>query len=508
MSDTTLETPHSLGPEGKDSSPPEHPSAGAGALLRRYAWWLVGLAVVLAAAIALRWANTRPGYDPYGWLNWGYHTWRGTLDLGGAPSWKPFTYVFTVVYALFGHWSLYLWMLTAVSISFSGSVFGGRIAYRMTAREGGGGRGRLAAWGAALFAGAAVLGIQDYFHYLMSSQSDSMLVAVCLAAIDMYLSGRLRWAFWLAVLAGLGRPEVWPFTFVYGIYLLRKHPNMRKDVVGGAVATLFLWFGVPTITNHRPNIAGQLALKSPRECTTGKIQCTISRFGALDYVAIQLAALLALGLALLRRNWTVVTLAGMAAGWVVVEIAFALHGFPGVPRYLFEAAGLTAVLAGICFGWLLLDAKRYWRVLPAWAGIPVAAVLLVVMIPKGIANARAEHHDIYHERARTVEINKLGSLITALGGPKKVQACGWPVLNVEYVSVMGWYLHRNTGVIGYRPKIELAKKRPDVYFTPLPNGWKVVTNHVPAGSPCAKSMNGLYVPTARHPEGVFVPKAS
>ena len=75
-----------------------------------------------------------------------------------------------------------------------------------------------------------------------------------------------------------------------------------------------------------------------------------------------------LGLALLRRNWTVVTLAGMAAGWVVVEIAFVLHGFPGVPRYLFEPAGLTAVLAGICFGWLLLDAKRYWRVLPSWAG--------------------------------------------------------------------------------------------------------------------------------------------
>ena len=110
--------------------------------------------------------------------------------------------------------------------------------------------------------------------------------------------------------------------------------------------------------------AGQLALRSPRECTTGKISCTISRFDALNYIAIELAALLVLGLALLRRNWTVVTLAGMAAGWVVVEIAFALHGFPGVPRYLFEAAGLTAVLAGLCFGWLLLDAKRYWHALP------------------------------------------------------------------------------------------------------------------------------------------------
>jgi hypothetical protein len=70
---------------------------------------------------------------------------------------------------------------------------------------------------------------------------------------------------------------------------------------------------------------------------------------------------------------------------------------------------------------------------------------------------------------------------------------------------MGWYLHRNTGVIGYRPKIELAKNRPDLYFVPLPNGWSVTPHHQPAGSAC-NSMKGLYVPTARHPEGVFVPK--
>ena len=502
MSDTTLETPHTFPPEGNRSSPPAGSGPRDRAFLSRYAWWLVGLGVVLAAAIVLRWADTRPGYDPYGWLNWGYHTLRGTLDLGGAPSWKPFTFIFTVVYALFGHWALYLWMLTAVSISFSGAVFGGRIAYRLTASEGG---PWWAAWAAGIFGGAAVLGIQDYFHYLMSAQSDSMLVSVCLAAIDQYLCGRLRWAFWLGVLGGLGRPEVWPFVGVYGIWLMVKRPEMRKMVVAGGVVTLFLWFGVPTITNGRPNIAGQLALRSPRECATGKITCTIGRFTALDYVALELAALLVAGLALLRRNWTVVALAGMAVGWVVIEIAFVLHGFPGVPRYLFEPAGLTAVLAGVCFGWLLLDAKRYWRALPRWAGIPVAAALLVVMVPQGIHQARAEHKDINHERARTKEINKLGALIAALGGPARVQACGWPVLNVEYVSVMGWYLHRNTGVIGYRPKIELAKKRPDLYFTPLPNGWTVTPNHQPAGSSCNR-MKGLYVPTARHPEGVFVPK--
>src|SRR5436305_81138 len=76
--------------------------------------------------------DTRPGYDPYGWLDWGYQTLRGSLDLGGAPSWKPYTYLFNVPYAIFGHWALYLWMLTAVSVSLGGAVFGGRVAYRLT----------------------------------------------------------------------------------------------------------------------------------------------------------------------------------------------------------------------------------------------------------------------------------------------------------------------------------------------------------------------------------------
>ena len=49
-----------------------------------------------------------------------------------------------------------------------------------------------------------------------------------------------------------------------------------------------------------------------------------------------------------------------------------------------------------------------------------------------------------------------------------------PVVNVEYVSIMAWYTHRNTGVIGYRPLIELHKRKyPIVLFTRFPNGWAV-----------------------------------
>lgn len=508
MSDTTLETPHVLSPQDNGPSRASG-SGGSRSFIARHVWWFVALGVVILSAVLIRITGTRPGYDPYGWLDWGYQTLRGSLNLGGAPSWKPFTYLFNVPYASFGHYALWLWMLTAVSVALGGAVFAGRIAYRLTAAEPGGhARHRYAAIAAAVFAGAAVLGIQDYFHYILSVQSDPMLVTACLAAIDCHLNGRHRWAWWLLALASLGRPEVWPFAGLYAIWAWRKLPSMRWMLYVGVIASAFLWFGIPTITNHRPNIAGQLALKSPRKCTSNKLVCTADRFVALDYLPILLAALVCVGLALLRRNRVVLVLAASVLLWVVVEIAFALHGFPGVPRYLFEPAALTAVLAGVAVGWLLLDASQIHRALPSWAGVPLVVVLVGTLIPGAISQIRIEHKDVFHERLRTKEINRLAATINLLGGYKHVLACGRPVINVEYVSIMAWYTNRNTGTIGYRPTIELHKRKyPIVRFTPLRNGWAVQPYRSPARlqGPCAK-LKALYVPTARHPNGVLVPK--
>ncbi len=44
-----------------------------------------------------------------------------------------------------------------------------------------------------------------------------------------------------------------------------------------------------------------------------------------------------------------------AVVWVLVEIAFVLHGWPGVPRYLFEPVAIACVLAGIAVGRVILD---------------------------------------------------------------------------------------------------------------------------------------------------------
>jgi hypothetical protein len=503
VSDTTLETPEVLSAE--DSKSTRAPgSPGARSFVTRHVWWFVALGIIVLSAAIIRITNTRPGYDPYGWLDWGYQTLRGSLNLGGAPSWKPFTYLFTVPYSIFGHYALWLWILTAVSMSIGASVFAGRIAYKLTNADA---EHRYAAWIAAVFAGASVLGIQDYFHYIFSVQSDPMLVTVCLAAIDCHLNGRHRWAWALAALASLGRPEVWPFAGLYAIWTFRKFPSMRWMLYSGVLINAFLWFGVPEITNGRPNIAGQLALRSPRELHQNKVVGTFDRYAALDFLPLEIAALILTGLAILRRNRVVLTLAGMVVAWVVIEIGFALHGFPGVPRYLFEPASLTAVLAGILVGWMLLDVSWIHSSIPRWAGIAVAAVLVVSMVPDAINEVRKEHKDIFHERMRTTEINKLSAAIQALGGSSAIRRCGEPVVNVEYVSILAWYVHLNTGYIGHRPAFELRQKYPIVMFTPFPNGWGIKPYRAkPAlASTCAK-LNSIYVPTAFHPHGVLVPK--
>ena len=91
----------------------------------------VGLLVV--SLLLVLWAKTRPGFDPYGWLVWGRQTVAGNLNTNAAPSWKPLPYLFTAPYALFGHYQLWLWLVTAVAVSLAGAVFAGRIAYRLTA---------------------------------------------------------------------------------------------------------------------------------------------------------------------------------------------------------------------------------------------------------------------------------------------------------------------------------------------------------------------------------------
>jgi hypothetical protein len=501
-------------PEAPPMGAPAEPVAEPGAA-RRYAlslpWVLVGFGLVVVSLLLLLWARTRPGYDPYGWLVWGDQTLHLTLDLGGAPSWKPLPYVFTIPYALAGHDQMWLWMVTATVVSLAGCIFAGRIAYRLT----GGGSAELqgaepirryAPIIAAIFAGLAVLALEDYMHYILSAQSDPMIVTFCLAGIDMYLSGHYRWAFVFGVLGSLGRPEVWPFLGVYSVWAWIKVPAMRWMICGGIALIAFMWFGIPWITNGRPDIAGELALRSPRELHQGKIVGTIGRLHELQYLPIWVAAAITVAIAAWRRNWIVLGLAGGVLVWLLIEIAFAFHGFPALPRYMFEAGAMVGVLAAVGVGWLLVGLPQLNPRLPSWSGAAVVGVLAISLVPGAVARLRAERTDLRHERGRTNEIGLLATTIDALGGYHHVRSCGEPVTVVEYASALAWYTHLDVGFVGYIPQLEMRRRYPIVLMLPVsPGGWAVLPWHTRRRqrAQCA-DLHARYVLTTTHPSGVLI----
>jgi hypothetical protein len=190
-------------------------------LVYRWRWPLGAVGLLVVATLVMLWARTRPGYDPYGWLVWGRLTLHWKLDTNGAPSWKPLPYLFTVPYAVFGKHALQLWMITAFAISLSGVVFAWRVAFWLVKAPP---ERRYAAYAAGLFAAVSLLAIYSYLHSVLSAESDTMIVALCLAAVDCIICRRYRWAFWAWWLAALGRPEVWAPMGLYVIWAWRSVP--------------------------------------------------------------------------------------------------------------------------------------------------------------------------------------------------------------------------------------------------------------------------------------------
>jgi hypothetical protein len=503
MSDQTLEAPAPIQlPASARRGARDRSQGSLIGLARSYpwVWWAAGL--LLFSLVVVLWARARPGYDPYGWLVWGKLSLRGALDTNGAPSWKPLPFLFTVPFALFGRYQLWLWMVTSVAISLCGPIFAWRIAFRVTAADP---ARRYAAYVAGLFAALCVLGMQDpllpanYLHYILSAESDTMIVALILAAIDCHLAGRHRWAFWMWWLASLGRPEVWPFWVLAGLWLWRTQPTFRRWLVFSVLFLLFMWFGIPGLTSKSVFTAGNIAQNSARECHSNKVTCTVSRFHQLHATTVWITAALAVALGAWRRDRLILVLAAGAVAWVVIEIALALKGFPAVPRYMFESGAVVSILAGVFVGRVillfpglltgLLSRLRAIQIRPrlathlgAWG--TVLAVLVIVGSLLGAAHRqyRLERADLAHERARTVLIGRMSGVVKRLGA-SRILACGQPNIPIEYQSIFAWYTNVKIGALYVSQTYLRLHPHPLVNMYPISGpGWKVFPSHVSSSS--------------------------
>ncbi|MGO9955318.1 MAG: hypothetical protein ACLP50_04970 [Solirubrobacteraceae bacterium] len=451
-------------------------------------WLPVGLAVVGVAVVIVLVTGMRPGYDAFGWLVWGRQALHWNLNTDGAPSWKPLTILFTLPYALAGRTQMSLWTVTAVAGALLGPVFAGRVAYRLTGPATG--RRRAAPGVAAALAAFGVLGIGGYAHQILIADSDPIVVALCLGAIDCHLRDRPRPAFALLVLASLGRPEAWPFALVYGAWLWRSASSSRVLVVLGVALIPALWFSVPAATSRSWFESGELALRTinPDNVIHGsKIIGVLDRFGSLYEVPMQIAVAGAIALAVAVRDRRMLALAGAAAIWLALEVALALRGWSAAARYMFEPAAVLVVLVGAAVGRALAFAPAHPRApvgrAPAFASVlrraagwigPLAVLgLVAALVPVVGARVRTTHAAIQQARGAGRQVDRLQAVVGADGGAARIRACGQPITFVGNQSAVAWAVGLNVGDVGFTPGRSIAGGEPVVLFRPRGHGWQV-----------------------------------
>ena len=189
------------------------------------------LACLGLAALSLL-GPSEPTYDPWAWIIWGRQITELDLSTTSGPSWKPLPILFTTPFALFGDDAApNLWLL----ISRAGGLLAIAMAYRLGSRLGGRAAG--------VIAGGSLLLADEFVRNFARGNSEGLLVAVCLWAIERHLDGRRTDAFLLGFAAALLRPEVWPFFGLYGLWLrVDRAAPARRSCSASSRSTPFLWF--------------------------------------------------------------------------------------------------------------------------------------------------------------------------------------------------------------------------------------------------------------------------
>jgi hypothetical protein len=213
---------------------------------------------------------------------------------------------------------------------------------------------------------------------------------------------------------------------------------------------------------------------------------TVDRFLDLHETPLEAAALVSLAWAAVRRDKTLLVLGAGGAVWVVVEIAFSLHGWPGLGRYMFGAAGVMVVVAAVLVGRLVADLGELAALMrgprlgmaSAWVGALLVAALAGSLVPAAVSRARLERRDLHAQRLRTKEINGLSGAVSRLGGTGRLAPCGEALTRLEYQTILAWTLHRNVAAIGFKYAQAINHGNPIVLFTPLGHaGWLVQAVH-------------------------------
>jgi hypothetical protein len=346
----------------------------------------------------------------------------------------------TTPFALFGSLAPDLWLFVARAGAIAGVVMAFRVARRL---------GGVPAGAAA----AAAYAIAPWtLRNAALGNSEGLLVALALAAVDRHLAGRPKQAFLLGLGAALLRPEAWPFLGVYGLWLLWREPGVRRVVIAGFVALPLLWL-LPELWGSGDLLRAAHRAHTPRANSAAfaddPIVEVVRQFGTMLTPALwvglgALAAGLLLRIGSSRRDRRIaIALAVGAAVWVAEVAVMTNDGFSGNARYLIMPAAIVCVLAGVGIGWMVRALPR--RV----AGGALAVAILAIVAAAGFAAPSVNRLDavrasVYYQARLS---DGLRDAVAQAGGRDRLLACGTPYTGAFQVPAVAWLLHQHTTVV-------------------------------------------------------------
>ena len=390
---------------------------------------LLLLACLALAALSLLTVSA-PTYDPWAWIIWGREITQWDLVTTNGPSWKPLPVLFTTPFALAGDdGAPALWLL----IARASGLLAFAMAYRLGARLAG-------PWAGVIAAVALVLSDEFIFNFARGN-SEGMLVALVLWAVERHLDGRFDHAFLIGFAAALLRPEVWPFWGLYGLWLLVRDRNARTAalVFGSGAAAIVLWF-LPEYLGSGDWLRAASRARDPNPDSPAFADSpfveVFVRSAAILSVPVYVGAAIAVVVALRRRDRVTLALAAMATILMVAVALMTEAGFAGNLRYVALPAAFLCVLAGA--GWVaVVKAVR-----PRWAAAAVALALAAASVPFVAADVDKLRYDweVVEYEANFYGPN-LEALIAKAGGEQRIKACGRIFTGAFQVPSVAWRLH-------------------------------------------------------------------
>src|SRR3954454_18526053 len=469
------------------AAPPPAAAGGALAPAAPRPWKALVLACLALAALSLL-GPAVPTYDPWAWIIWGREITHLDLNTVSGPPGKPLPILFTTPFALLGDAAApVLWLL----IARAGGLLAIAMAYRLGSRLRGGAPraggllaiamayrlgSRLGGRAAGLIAGAALLLAEEFVRNFARGNSEGLLVALCLWAVERHLDGRRTDAFLLGLGAALLRPEVWPFWGLYGLWLAYTQPRRRLHVAGAFLLCGFLWFAPEYWGSgdwlRAANRARRPSPVSPAFAPHPFLEVS-KRSSTILSVPVLLGALLALVPAARTRRWDVrVALATAALALMIAVGLMTQAGFAGNLRYVALPAALVCVLAGV--GWADV-VRAAWRRAGRAAAAALAAVVVLGAAPFVVSDVDLLGWDARKLQDEAYFYDTLPVAIAKAGGRERIKRCGTVFTGPFQVQVVAWILHMHGGDVAIEanpPGIVVAAG-----FTPMAHDrrFKLVT---------------------------------